>query len=67
MKKYSAIITCLTECEVSVDAESVEEAREKILQGDVKTAELYDGGLRMNERFHNINIVDESFGEDTYG
>lgn len=62
--KYSALITCVTECAVEVDAETQEEARAKIERGEFSTVALHDGGLDMPERFHDIDITEESFGAD---
>lgn len=64
MARYSAIVTCTTECEVTVEANSAEEARKMIEDGRFKTASLYDGGLPMDERFHDIDMTEESFGKD---
>lgn len=62
--RYSAIITCTTECVVVVDADNEIDARALIERGDVRAASLHDGGLDMAERFHEIEIVNESFGAD---
>lgn len=65
MKRYSAYITCTTECEVVVEANSEEEAKQKMLKGEFYRAYLLeDSGLPMNERFYDITITEESFGED---
>jgi hypothetical protein len=61
---YSAIITCTTECVVQVSAESETDARRKIEQGAFDRVKLHDGGLGITERFHDIEIVPESFGRD---
>lgn len=64
MAKFSALITCTTECEVTITAATAEEARSKIALGEFDRARLHDGGLAMSERFSDISITDESFGED---
>ena len=64
MPRFSAIITCTTECEVNVEAESANAARYAIETGRFDKVRLHDGGLDMRERFHNIDIVEESLGED---
>lgn len=63
MARFSAIVTCFTECTVQVEADSADEARRAIELGKLDKVALYDGGLEMSERFHDINIVDGSFGE----
>lgn len=63
-KKFSAMITCFTEVEITVIAESANEALSKIALGQFETAKLYDGGIPMNERFHEIEIEPDSFGQD---
>jgi hypothetical protein len=62
--RYSAIITCTTEVEITVEAASEKEARAKIEQGSFSSAHLYDGGLDIEERFHDIDLTEESFGLD---
>lgn len=62
--KFSAIITCMTECSVTVEASTEAEARIKIERGEFSRAQLHDGGLDMPERFHDIDMVSESFGAD---
>ena len=65
MPRFSAIVTCTTECEVSVEAESKNAARYAIELAKFDKVRLHDGGLDMSERFHNVDINEESFGEDS--
>lgn len=65
MPRYSALITCTTECEVQVEAESKNAARYAIELGKFDRVQLHDGGLSMAERFHDIDVNEESFGEDS--
>src|SRR5690348_13671830 len=62
--RYSAIVTCLTECVVAVEADSEAEAAEKMANGQIVHLSLHDGGLPLNERVHDVEIVEESFGAD---
>lgn len=63
--KYSALVTCITECTVQVEAASDTEARTKIERGEFLNVALYDGGLDMPERFHQIEMEPDSFGVDS--
>jgi hypothetical protein len=62
--RYSALVTCITELEAIVEADTEEEARAKIEAGEFLMVELWDGGLDVTERFHDIQITEESFGAD---
>jgi hypothetical protein len=64
MSKYSAIVTCFTECVAQVEASSEREAKEKLGRGEFSNVVLHDGGLDMSERFIDVEIVPESFGRD---
>lgn len=64
MVRFSALVTCLTECVVVVEADDADEARAKMERGDFVSAKLWDGGLPLSDRFHDVEITNESFGQD---
>ena len=64
MSRFSAIITATTECEITVEAANEAEALTKINNGEFSRVRLHDGGLHITERFNDIDINKESFGQD---
>lgn len=64
MATFSAIVTCWTEVCATVEAATAEEALTKLARGAFATVQLHDGGLAMDERFSDCEVVEESFGED---